>query len=160
MGSMSFLGFAGALLVAVADQTSKKIVEANLAYGEVIPVTSFFNLVYHHNRGAIFGMFASGSTVLLVIGVAAILVLGVLLARIREDRWGATALALMQGGAMGNVLDRLQHGAVVDWLDFHAAGRHWPAFNLADSALLAGVAVFLLADFVHRRRDLEAGNDK
>ncbi len=152
MRALSLLGFASALLVGLADQASKEIVRANLAYGEVVPITGFFNLVYHHNRGAAFGMFASGSTVLLAFGGIAIVVIGVLLARIHRDRWGAAALALMLGGAAGNVIDRLRHGAVVDWLDFHAGGWHWPAFNLADSALLAGVAVYLLGDLLQRGR--------
>ena len=152
MRALCLLGFGSALVVALADQATKEIVRANLAYGEVVPIASFFNLVHHYNRGAAFGMFASGSSVLLAFGAAAIVVLSVLLARAQGDRWTRAALGLLLGGAAGNVIDRLRHGAVVDWLDFHAAGWHWPAFNLADSALLAGVAVYLLADFLQRGR--------
>ena len=152
MAWLPVLGFGGAVLVALADQATKEIVRANLAYGEVIPLTGFFNLVYHHNTGAAFGMFASASSALLVFSLAAMIVLGTLLLRVGNDRWSAAALAAMLGGAAGNVIDRLRHGAVVDWLDFHAAGWHWPAFNLADSALMVGVAIYLLGEFMQGKR--------
>lgn len=153
MASLSRLGFGGAVVVALADQATKETVRASLAYGEVIPLTGFFNLVYHHNTGAAFGMFASASTALLAFSFVAMGVLGALLLRVGSDRWSAAALAAMLGGAAGNVIDRLRHGAVVDWLDFHAAGWHWPAFNLADSALTVGVALYLLGDILQKKRE-------
>ena len=153
MASLPMMGFGGAVLVTLADQATKEIVRTSLAYAEVIPVTAFFNLVYHHNTGAAFGMFASGGSALLAFALVAMIVLTVLLLRIGRDRWGAAALAAMLGGAAGNVIDRLRHGAVVDWLDFHAGGWHWPAFNLADSALTTGVAIYLLGEFLHGKRE-------
>ena len=153
MVALPVLGFGAAAVVALADQATKEMVRASLAYGEVIPLTGFFNLVYHHNTGAAFGMFASASSALLVFSLAAMIVLGALLLRVGGDRWSAAALAAMLGGAAGNVVDRLRHGAVVDWLDFHAAGWHWPAFNLADSALAVGVALYLLGDLLQKKRE-------
>ena len=137
------IGFGSAALVTLADQATKELVRVNLDYGEVIPVTGFFNVVYQHHTGAAFGMFLSRGSTLLAFALVAIVVLSVLLIRTEHDRWGAAALAAMLGGAAGNVIDRLRHGAVVDWLDFHAAGWHWPAFNLADAAIVCGVGLLL-----------------
>ena len=151
MSRLPVLGFGCGLVIALADQATKEIVRASIGYGELIPVTPFFNLVHYHNRGAAFGMFASGSVVLLVFGLIAIMVLSVFLARVGRDRWAATAFAAILGGAAGNVIDRLRHGAVVDWLDFHVIGWHWPAFNLADAALTCGVAIYLLQELLQRK---------
>lgn len=142
------LAFAGAVLVVLADQATKAIVRHSLAYAELVPVTPFFNLTHHYSRGAAFGMFAASgaNALLLTLGILAMVVPSILLRRAGQDRWSATALAAILGGAAGNVIDRLRLGAVVDWLDFHAGGWHWPAFNLADAALTLGVALVLLAD--------------
>jgi signal peptidase II len=149
------LAFCGAALVALADQATKEIIRGSLSYGEVIPVTGFFNIVFHMNPGAAFGMLASSGwqgQALLGFGVLAIVVLSVILLRTRTDRWLAAGLSAILGGAAGNVIDRVRHRAVVDWLDFHVAGWHWPAFNLADTALTLGVAAFVLADLIGKRR--------
>ena len=147
------LGFGGAALVALADQATKALVRGTIAQGERVPLTPFFNLTHHYNLGAAFAMFAdSGANLaLLAFAVVAMAVLSFLLLRAGQGRWSAAALAMMLGGAAGNVIDRLRFGAVVDWLDFHAAGWHWPAFNLADAALSVGVALFLLGDFRKRK---------
>lgn len=150
---LALTAFAGALAVALADQATKAIVRHYIAYGELIPVTPFFNLTHHFNRGAAFGMFAqSGANVLLLaFGIVAMIVVSVLLVRAGQDRWSVAGFAAILGGAAGNIIDRFRHGAVVDWLDFHAAGWHWPAFNLADSALMVGVALFLFGDMKAKR---------
>ena len=137
------------------DQVSKEIVRASLAYGEVVPVTGFFNVLFHYNRGAAFGMFASGTwqpQALLAFGALAMLVVAVVLWRSAHDRWITAALALILGGPAGNVSDRIRFGAVVDWLDFHAGGWHWPAFNLADAGLTVAVAMLLMQDMTAGRR--------
>jgi signal peptidase II len=141
--------YALALLVALLDQIAKYWVSASLRYAEVRAVTGFFNLVLTHNQGAAFSFLASaaGWQRGLFIGIAlvAIVVIGVLLARYAGDKLFCLSLALRLGGAIGNVIDRIALGYVVDFLDFHLAGWHWPAFNLADSAISAG-AVLLVAD--------------
>ena len=122
--------------------------------GKVVPV-GFFNVLSHYNRGAAFGMFASGSwqpQALLAFGVLAMLVVAVVLWRSAHDRWVTAALALILGGAAGNVIDRMRFGAVVDWLDFHAGGWHWPAFNLAGAGLTVAVAMLLMQDLTPGRR--------
>jgi signal peptidase II len=108
-------------------------------------VTEFFNLVLVFNRGISFGMLNSGLGPLVFAGVAiaVILVLIYMLMRV-QTKLAAIAIGLLIGGAAGNVLDRFRHGAVVDFLDFHAFGYHWPAFNVADSAIVLGVGLLLL----------------
>ncbi len=138
-----------ALLVAMADQLTKWWVLESFAPGEVRQVTPFFNLVLTFNKGAAFS-FLSGAGgwqrwffvgLTLVVGVGLI----VWLWRLRPDE-GLTALglSLILGGAMGNLVDRLHSGRVTDFLDFHWQQWHWPAFNLADSAITLGVALLIL----------------
>lgn len=135
-------------LVLVLDQASKLLVMATLMpYQEVIAVTPFFNLVHVHNTGAAFSLFAnqSGWQRWFFLAVAA-LASGVilwLLAGTRGRTPFAIALALILGGALGNLIDRLAYGHVIDFLDFHAAGWHWPAFNLADSAITVGAGLLI-----------------
>ena len=141
--------YALALLVALLDQLTKFMVSASFRYGEARAYGSFFNLVLTHNRGAAFSFLASAAGwqrgFFIAIAVVAILVIGVLLARHAGEKLFCLALSLILGGAIGNVIDRIALGYVVDFLDFHVAGWHWPAFNLADSAITAG-AVLLVAD--------------
>lgn len=112
-----------------------------------IEILPFFNLVLVWNRGISFGLFQAGSDAgkWLLIGVAAI-VCAVLLAMLRkaENRRTVAAVGLIIGGAAGNVIDRFVHGAVVDFIDVHAAGYHWPAFNIADSAIVVGAGLLIL----------------
>ena len=143
--------YALALLLVVLDQLSKYWVSASFDYGEARQVTGFFNLVLTHNKGAAFSFLASAAGwqrgFFIVIALIAIVVITVLLARHAGDKLFCLALALILGGAIGNVLDRIVLGHVVDFLDFHLAGWHWPAFNLADSAITVG-AVLLVVDSV------------
>lgn len=112
-----------------------------------IEVTSFFNIVLAWNRGVSFGMFSSANEYgpYLLTGLALLIVvaLGVWLYK-AETRVTALALGLIIGGALGNVIDRVQFGAVVDFLDFHMMGYHWPAFNVADSGICIGAAMLIL----------------
>ena len=143
--------YALALLLVVLDQLAKYWVSASFDYGEARAVTGFFNLVLTHNKGAAFSFLASAAGwqrgFFIVIALIAIVVITVLLARHAGDKLFCLALALILGGAIGNVLDRIVLGHVVDFLDFHLAGWHWPAFNLADSAITVG-AVLLVVDSV------------
>lgn len=141
--------YALALLVVLLDQLSKYWVSASFHYGEARAYSGFFNLVLTHNRGAAFSFLASAAGwqrgFFIAIALIAIVIIGVLLARHARDRLFCLSLALILGGAIGNVIDRIALGYVVDFLDFHFSGWHWPAFNLADSAITAG-AVLLIAD--------------
>ncbi len=149
--------YALALAVALADQLIKHWASASLRYAEMLPVTGFFNLVLTHNQGAAFSFLASAAgwqrAFFVAIALIAIVVIVVLLARFAGQKLFCLALALILGGAIGNVIDRIALGYVVDFLDFHLAGWHWPAFNVADSAISTG-AVLLLADsfLPHSRR--------
>ena len=141
--------YALAVLVVVLDQLTKYWVSASFDFSEARAVTGFFNLVLTHNKGAAFSFLASaaGWQRGLFIGIAliAIVVISVLLARHSGEKLFCLSLALILGGATGNVIDRIALGYVVDFLDFYIAGWHWPAFNLADSAITVG-AVLLVVD--------------
>ncbi len=136
--------------VVLLDQVTKALVahyiEPNRAV-EVIP--GLFNIVYWTNPGAAFGIFRSGGalrTVLLsAMSIVALAVVAVLLRRSR-DRLTTLALSLIAGGAVGNLIDRARFGEVVDFLDFYIGRHHWPAFNVADSAITVG-ALMALAGF-------------
>lgn len=151
------LGLATALAVAVLDQLSKVVVLAHFAGRgfDADRVTPFFNLVLTLNRGMSFGLFNTGGGAIgavLFSLVAAVIVAGLVLwlSRVRSPLL-AVAIGLIVGGAVGNVADRIRHGAVVDFLDFHIGYWHWPAFNLADSAICLGVAVMLFDSLLLRR---------
>lgn len=154
-GAIRRLGLGLALIVAVLDQASKwVIVDRVMDPPRFIEVTPFFNLVLVWNRGVSFGMLNSGSPYLAwgLSAVAILIVLGLLfwLYRVRH-RLVAVAIGLIMGGAVGNVIDRIfrEQRAVADFLDFHALGYHFPAFNLADSAITVGVMVLLYDALFH-----------
>ena len=146
--------YALALLVVVLDQLSKHWVSSSFSYGEARACTGFFNLVLTYNKGAAFSFLAAAAGwqrgFFIIIALLAIIVIGVLLARHAGEKLFCFSLALILGGATGYVLDRILLGYVVDFLDFHVAGWHWPAFNLADSAITLG-AVLLVADSLFPR---------
>jgi len=137
--------------VLAADQASKWGVQALLLPGERVVLTSFFNLVLVFNTGAAFSFLASASgwqtPFFATIAVAAALIVSVLLLRAPAKRLLCTGYALILGGALGNLIDRLIRGKVVDFVDLHAFGWHWPAFNVADSAILVGAGLLILESF-------------
>ncbi len=144
----------GLMVVSLDQATKMSIMNSFSLYDirEVIP--GFFNLTYLENTGAAFGFLASASGAWkqwFFIGVA-VLALGFILFLYSQyclDKFIYTiALGLIGGGAVGNVLDRVRYGSVVDFLDFYIGNRHWPAFNVADSAICVGVGLFLLANFL------------
>jgi len=141
-----WLALAG--FVVVADQVSKYAVSASLRAGEVRTITGFFNLVLAYNRGAAFSFLsdAGGWQRALFIGIAiiAVVVIVGLLAKHPGEGWFCAGLALILGGALGNVWDRVALGHVVDFLDFHAYGWHFWAFNVADSSITAGAGLVIL----------------
>jgi signal peptidase II len=147
-----WLGLAG--LVILLDQASKLWVLANFQFGERLPVTGFFNLVLVFNSGAAFSFLADAGGwqkwffVVLALAISVWLVL--MIRHHAAERLLPLGYALVLGGALGNVIDRLRFGAVVDFLDFHLAGWHWPAFNVADSAITVGVLLLLWQQFTHK----------
>lgn len=144
-----------AAAVFVADQWTKQWILDHYQHGDATVVTSFFNIVRAHNPGAAFSFLAGASGwqrwFFTAIGVGAAVFIVWLLRAHAGQRLFSFALTLILGGAIGNVVDRLQHGYVVDFLDFHWAGWHFPAFNIADSGITVG-AVLLILDELRRMR--------
>ncbi len=129
-----------------------------------IEITSFFNLVMGWNRGISFGLFNNDSPlnswVLPLITMLIVCFLAVWLVRARHGLIG-TALGLILGGALGNLIDRVHYGAVADFLDFHALGYHWPAFNVADTAITVGAGVLVWDSlFAHAEPSKKKANDR
>jgi signal peptidase II len=146
--------------VLVADQITKALVLARFAPGERLELTGFFNLVLAFNKGAAFSFLAGAggwqTPLLVAFALVAAVVVSVLLLRSSGRAVFCAGLALILGGAVGNVIDRLRYGHVVDFVDLHAAGWHWPAFNVADSAITVGAALLILDGFRHNDRRAQA----
>lgn len=140
-----------AMIVMLLDQLTKITMMRLLAYGQSDPVTSFFNLVMVYNKGAAFSFLADqpGWQRYFFTGISVLASLFILwmLKRHPGQRLFCWALALILGGALGNLIDRVAYGHVIDFLDFHLAGWHWPAFNLADSSITVGALLFVLDEF-------------
>ena len=158
--SRTWRWFALAAAIVAADQLSKWAVLANFAHGERRSITGFLNLVLVYNKGAAFSMFADAAgwqtPLLAAFAAAAAAIVGYLIVRNPAKRMLCLGLALILGGALGNLIDRLRYGQVVDFLDFHAWGWHWPAFNVDDSAICVGAALLVLEGFVTRDRRVGA----
>jgi len=140
-----------ATVLVVLDQLTKFAITRSIPYGGGIEITPFFNLVLVHNKGAAFSFLAgaAGWQRELFIAIAAVAIAWVvyLLHKHPRQTLFCFALSLILGGAVGNVIDRVWLGAVVDFLDFHAAGHHFPAFNVADSAITCGAAALIWDSF-------------
>jgi signal peptidase II len=133
--------FALALVVLAFDQITKYYIEAHIGPSDVIPVTSFFNIVYAENTGSAFGMFKSfGSLFFVIVSTSAVIALSIM---IMKDAGNRISYSLLLGGAAGNLIDRFLRGYVIDFLDVFAGTHHWPAFNVADSALSLGIILLL-----------------
>ncbi len=145
-----------ALIIAIADQFTKVLILGYYKLGDSTYVTSFFNVVRVHNTGAAFSFLATASGwqrwFFTGIGVAAALFIIWMLRSHAGQRLFSFALACILGGAVGNVVDRLLHGYVVDFLDFHWGGWHFPAFNLADAAITLGAICLILDELLRVRR--------
>jgi len=152
-GMLPWLGLA--LLILIADQFTKVLILGYYKLGDATYVTSFFNVVRVHNSGAAFSFLAGAGGwqrwLFTGIGVAAALFIIWMLKSHAGQKLFSFSLACILGGAIGNVIDRSLYGYVVDFLDFHVAGWHFPAFNVADSAITIG-AVFLILDEILRVR--------
>ncbi len=153
-GMLSWLALA--LLILMADQFTKVLILGAYQLGDATRVTSFFNIVRVHNTGAAFSFLAQASGwqrwFFTAVGIGAAGFIVFLLRSHAGQRLFSFALACILGGAIGNVIDRLLHGYVVDFLDFHWAGYHFPAFNIADSAISIGAACLILDELLRVRR--------
>lgn len=137
-------------LVVVLDQLTKLWAASALTYGEAVPVMPYFNLTLLHNTGAAFSFLSQGGGwqrgFFILIALVVCVVLLLWLARLRQaERWLAVAITLVIGGAIGNLIDRIAFGYVIDFIDLYYGAWHWPAFNIADSAIFVG-AVMLAID--------------
>lgn len=138
-----------ALLIIMIDQITKHLVLKYMNPFESIEILPVLHLIVVSNKGGAFGMFKGiGSTLFIGVSIVAIIFVIWLLTRIKESYVG---LSLIMGGAIGNLIDRLHYGWVVDFIDFSIGKFHWPAFNVADSALTIGVIVVLLTSKFHRK---------
>jgi signal peptidase II len=140
------------LLAVILDQASKLVVDNSMQLYESIPLMPYFSLTYVHNTGAAFSFLSEAggwqrwffAALALIISV----VLSVWLARLQKhETLLACALSLVLGGAIGNLIDRLAYGYVIDFLDIYYNNWHWPAFNIADSAITVGVGLMLAESF-------------
>lgn len=145
------------LIVILADQFTKVLIAGYFQLGQSEPVTGFFNLVRAHNSGAAFSFLSNsgGWQRWLFTGIG-LLAVGAILWLLRKhagQRLFSFALASILGGAVGNLIDRIRLGYVIDFLDFHARGVHFPAFNVADSAITLGAACLILDEFLRVRKN-------
>ncbi|MCH7543437.1 MAG: signal peptidase II [Proteobacteria bacterium] len=149
-------GLIVASAVIVLDQATKWwVVTIFMDPPRVVDVWPFFNVVMVWNRGVTFGFLGDtpywGQWALVGLSLAIVAILLLWLRR-AETKWRAAAIGLIIGGALGNVIDRVHYGAVADFLDFHVAGYHWPAFNFADAAITVGVAIMFF-DALFKRKE-------
>lgn len=145
--------YALALVTLFVDQFSKWLVATNLRVGDVIVVGAYFNLRHSENRGAAFSFLAdAGGWQRFVLSGIALAICGWIAWALRRQppALEALGLSLVLGGALGNVIDRIRLGHVVDFLDLHWAGHHWPTFNVADIGIVAGVAGLIVHGMTSR----------
>jgi signal peptidase II len=146
--------------VALDQLTKMLIVENFTLFQSVVVIPGFFNLTYVTNPGAAFSLLAGADSwwrhpFFLLVGGVALLVLTVMYFHLRHKTpYQALALALIAGGALGNLIDRFRLGAVIDFIDIHWSNYHWPAFNVADSSICVGVGLFLFFSFFEKEKNV------
>ncbi len=145
------------VLVVVLDQLTKQLAAAYLNYAEPVAMMPLFNLTLMHNTGAAFSFLsqAGGWQRWFFAAIALLVSTGIIfwLKRLGHDKlWEALALALVMGGAIGNVVDRIIYGYVIDFLDFYYGAWHWPAFNVADIAIVVGAAILIIDSLWPRKQ--------
>ena len=152
-----WLWLAWALVILVADQATKMLILQSYQLGDATTITSFFNIVRAHNTGAAFSFLAQAGGwqrwLFTGFGLAAALFILWQLRAHPGQKLFSFALASILGGAVGNVIDRMVHGYVVDFLDFHWAGSHFPAFNIADAGISVGAALLIVDELLRVRRE-------
>ena len=130
-----------ALLIIILDLVTKQLIYLFKPSTELL---SFFSLVYVKNTGAGFGILGGMNILLIVISVIVLVSIGYYYKKIPKENWTLIAFGLIVGGIIGNLIDRLFRGFVIDFLDFFISGWHWPAFNVADTALVVGVVMLII----------------
>lgn len=139
------------MLVLILDQLTKYFITQNLQFGDTFALTSFFNLVLAHNTGAAFSLFANAGGwqrwFFTATAVIASIVIIVLLRKYARDLLFSLALSLVLGGALGNLIDRIRFGYVIDFLYFNYQGWDFPAFNVADAAIFCGAVLLIWESF-------------
>ena len=165
-----FLGIIIAILVCILDLYSKRqifmildniAIKESVRYPE-IRITGFFSLVKVWNKGVSFGMFDglnNGKYILSILNIVITFILFVWLYR-NKNKYITIAISLIIGGALGNLIDRLQNDAVADFLDFYISSYHWPAFNVADSVVFIGVVLILFEEFFIKKTDKKDEDSK
>jgi len=132
-------------IILILDFITKQAIRSHLSLHEVIPVTPFLNIVHVQNRGAAFGMFSSlGQSFFILVAALAVFGIVVYMVRVPAHR---TIMAMVLAGAVGNRYDRIVRGHVTDFVDVHVGDLHWPAFNVADSALTVSILLLLILGF-------------
>lgn len=153
-GMLQWLGLA--FIIILVDQFTKVLILGYYRLGDSTFVTSFFNVVRAHNRGAAFSFLSDASGwqrwFFTAIGFVAAAVIIWMLRSHAGQKLFSFAMACILGGAVGNVIDRMAHGYVIDFLDFHWAGMHFPAFNVADSAITLGAICMILDELLRVRK--------
>ena len=138
-------------IIAAVDLYTKHLIQKAFQYGEQLTITGFFDLVRYHNMGAAFSFLADAGGwqkwFFTIVSIIASIVIIYLLKKYAQNKLFCFGLALVLGGALGNLYDRLTLGYVVDFLSFHINDLYWPAFNVADSAICVGVALLLMDSF-------------
>lgn len=131
------------------DQLSKIIIDHFCEIGwETTIIPGLFNLVHWQNKGAAWGIFSQHTWLLAIISIATFIAILAFFKKQNDgNRLNAFALALLEGGIAGNMVDRVFRSAVIDFLDFHIGNHHWPAFNIADSAICVSVALLIIVQF-------------
>jgi signal peptidase II len=147
-------------LLVVADQATKALVLGSMTLHESIPIIPSVSLTYTRNPGAAFSLLADADPTFrkwffLLVSAVALTLVTMFLRRVeRGDWWTLSALSLILGGAAGNLLDRLRHGEVIDFIDLYVGRYHWPVFNLADSGITIGMVMLLGQALLQRRPDV------
>ncbi|TKB44275.1 signal peptidase II [Thalassotalea mangrovi] len=154
-----------ALVMLIVDQVTKQLVVAGMDLYQSIPVIPFFNLTYVHNTGAAFSFLADAGGwqrwffSAIALGVSALLTVWMAKAK-PNQRLICISYALIISGALGNLIDRLAFGYVIDFLDFYIGDNHWPAFNIADSAIFVGAALMIFEAFTNEDDKSERAESK
>lgn len=146
-----FRWFSISVIVIALDVYTKHLIQGAFVYGESLTITRFFDVVRYHNQGSAFGFLADAGGWQKVffngISMVAVIVMSTLIRKHASEKLFCLGLALVLGGAVGNLYDRATLGYVVDFLNFHYQQHYWPAFNVADSAICVGVGCLLLDSF-------------
>ncbi len=146
------------LLVVICDQLSKLWILQNFAlYDSTVIIPGFFNLTFLRNTGAAFGILAGQPALwrqvfFVTLAMVALVVIIFMQRKLGpQNSWFTISLGFISGGAIGNLIDRVAYGSVIDFFDFYVTTHHWPAFNVADSGITVGVAIFLITQFLEER---------